>query len=1155
MAGTSRHGSQLPGVGVQVSAVGNGTVREAPAAGPRELFARRGARTPDAAGAGAACEDERGAADASGVPCEDEPRTADGLWAADGSWASGAEDPGGPGETLCAVFARRVREHGDRVALIEGKRRYSYRVLDEVSNAWAQELIRLGAAGAGDIVPVVLPRSAGLVVAVLAVLKTGAAYSLIAPEWPRARQEELVDHLAARVVVSSEPARWRLPVFVPPPVGRSRRRCAAPPVPAVPPDAPATVFFTSGSTGVPKAVVSPHRATVSLFRDPVFRDFAPGSVMPLAAALPWDAFSLELWGMLLSGGTSVLADGPYLLPPALRALTAAHRVNVLWLTSSLFNMFVEEDLGCFGGLGRLFIGGERLSARHVSMFLAAHPAITLVNGYGPVESTVFTTVHEITPEDCSRENGIPIGRAVAGRRVHVRRDGKPCATGEPGELLVAGEGLAVAYLGQPELTEEKFVRVDGPGHPRRMYRTGDLVSADADGILHFHGRIGRQVKLRGHRVELAEIENLVRETAGVTDCVAVPRTDDDGICRGIAAFYTTEHPAAPRPDTLRRDIVARVPGYLVPDRLEHVDAFPLSANGKVDHRRLAAELPPPDDVPSAVGDETPRDELEAVVGSAFAEVLHRRDVPSDASFFSLGGTSLDAGRLCTKLGALLGAPIPISLIMAHPTLGGFLAELRRTRPHGRHVPYAATEGPHVPHAATDAPHAAAYGPPPSSSQQAVELLGMQAAFAMAHEFHPEDLAPLCPSVWRIVGPLDLAALAEAVRDVGGRHEALRAVYEAVPRPRAHGGTGGAPVSLRVLPPAAGEEEALRRLHEHVFTPLGIERGEVWRCAAVTCASTTFLALCVHHVAFDAWSQRILLEELALAYAARLAGTEPDFGRASARLADVLGERTAQLAPDRLTRQLEFWSQALTGLPQLRLDSPPESPGRSPDRAEDSCAEVSCAEVSFALSAPDVTLLEKRAVDAGTTLFTVLLAAYATVLHRSLGQGEFGIGVPVAKRDIPSADSFVGCLINTLCIPFRGLGHDFPSALLATHDMVMKAFAAQDVPFSEVVGSIRPARSDRNPLFQTMFALQDVGQGTFGLQDCRVTGVDIGHPRAMHELVVEARPQADGSLKVTFARQPERVPARTVRTLRAAYQELLTTVAAESGSTARRHTAD
>jgi amino acid adenylation domain-containing protein len=1100
MAGTSGHGSDLPGVDIQVPAVWNDTVRKVNATGVRELFEEQAARTPDAVA----------------VLCGDDRRPAN------GTKPLGPEVLRGRGDTLCGAFAVQAGEQADHIALIDRGRQYSYRLLDEVSNTWAQDLTLRGVA-TGDIVPVVMPRSAELVAVVLAILKAGAAYSLIAPEWPHARQQELVNLLAPPVVVTARPAQWDLPTFVPPPVERAERQSTSPVTPALSGDSAATVFFTSGSTGAPKAVVSPHRATVSLFSDPVFEGFSPGRVMPLAAALPWDAFSLELWGMLLSGGTSVLIDGPYLLPPALRKLVADHRVNVLWLTASLFNMFVEEDPGCFSGVESLFIGGERLSPRHVRTFLEAHPTITLVNGYGPVESTVFATVHEITLEDCSRQNGIPIGRAVAGRQVQVLQDGKPCEAGQPGELFIAGDGLALSYLGQPELTEARFVHVGGSGHARRMYRTGDLVSADADGLLHFHGRTGRQVKLRGHRVELAEIETLVRQASGVTDCVAIPRTDGSGACHGIAVFYTKEHSAGPGPDELRRGIIARAPGHLVPDHVEHVENFPLSANGKVDHRQLAASLSPVKASPAA-DDGKARDKLESVVRSAFAEVLHRESVPSDASFFALGGTSLDAGRLCTKLGLLLEAPVPISLIMAHPTLSGFLDELRRSR--------SAT-----PHPATAVPHSA-------SAQPEVELSGMQAGFVMAHEFHREDLAPLCPSFWRIDGPLDLEALAKAVHDVGQRHDALRAAYHAVPRPHALVRTDGSPASLHILPSAPDEEEGIRLLREYVLTPLSIESGEVWRCASIACGSTTFFAFCVHHVAFDAWSQRILIRELALAYAARRTGVEPDFGRTSALLEDVVRERTLQHAPHRLAGQLEFWAEALTGLPPLDFGPPPALSGPT----------LSHAEAPFSLSASDVATLEKAAIDAGTTLFTVLLAAYAGALHQALGQDEFGIGVPVAKRDIPSAESFVGCLINTLCIPFRSLDQDFPSVLTGTHDIVMKVFAAQDVPFSEVVGTVRPTRSDRNPLFQTMFALQDVDQEHLDLLDCDVTGVDAEHPRSMHELVVEAWPQHDGTLKVTFAGQPERVSAQTVQAVRTAYHKLLTRVVAESWTAVRRHTA-
>ncbi|WP_328543104.1 MULTISPECIES: amino acid adenylation domain-containing protein [unclassified Streptomyces] len=1025
------------------------------------------------------------------------------------------------GDSLCEIFSVQAEARNEDIALIDRGRRISYRTLDAVSNAWANELRTRGVT-AGDIIPVIMARSAELVAGILAVLKAGAAYSLIAPEWPRARQEQLVERLRAPLVLSTESVDFPIPAFVPPTLEHADRLDTFAGTAAVSGDSPAVVFFTSGSTGIPKAVVSPHRATISLFEDPVFGDFAPGSVMPQGAALPWDAFSLELWGMLLCGGTSVLADGAYLLPTSLRAMVADHGVNILWLTASLFNMFVEEDPGCFDGIERLFIGGERLSPGHVRTFLEAHPGITLVNGYGPVETTVFAAVHEITLADCSRESGIPIGRAVAGRELHVLHDGQPCAPGQPGELFVAGESLALSYLGQPKLTDEKFVQVDVSGRARRMYATGDLVSEDVDGTFSFHGRIGRQVKLRGHRIELAEIETLARRVPGVTDCVAVPRTDANGTCQAIALFYTADPTTGPGPDELRHGIAAHAPGYVVPDHFERFKKFPLSGNGKIDHQRLAALIPGVSSAPQARSGQA-TDPLEAVVASAFTQVLRRDGVLPHDSFFALGGTSLDAGRLCTKLGLLLETPVPISLLMANPTLGGFLHALRDAQ---------AMAKPPVKPAAHQA------GPSASS----VELVGMQAGFVMAHEFHPDDLAPLCPSLWKIEGPVDLDALARAVHDVGQRHQALTATYEAIPRPRALVHPDALPQSLRILPPAESEADATRLMREHLIAPQQIEKGEVWKCAAIPFDSAWLFGYCVHHVAFDAWSEKIILGELSQAYAAHRQGAQPEFGEAPATLQQTSAERAQQLTPSQLTRQLDFWRATLADLPPLDF-GPAPSPNGTRGRIDN----------SFTLAASDVAELEKTVADAGTTIFTLLLAHYATALHQVLGQDEFGVGVPVAKRDFPSAEGAVGCMINTLCIPFRGIGPTSSSVLDDTHDLVMKAFAAQDVPFPEVVGAIRSPRSDRNPLFQTMFAFQNVDQQKLDLVDCDVTTLDVEHPRPMHELVVEAWPQPDGGIRFTFDSRPERISADTVQAVQSAYEKLLTNGAAASEATAQRRT--
>ncbi|MFI8350682.1 amino acid adenylation domain-containing protein [Streptomyces sp. NPDC085596] len=487
----------------------------------------------------------------------------------------------------------------DAIAVVDGDTRLAYGALDALSDGWAEQLARRGV-GPGTSVPVLLPRSAALYVALLAVLKCGAGYAALDPRWPRARTEGVLRHLAAPVLVTDaqEPP-GEGPVWRPPALGTSAGGAAAdrPAAAATfvahdgPADTPATVFYTSGTSGAPKGVVSPHAATTRLFAADGPLAFGPGTAMMQAAPAPWDAFSMELWGMLTTGGTCVTAAEDYLLPDTLRRLVDTCGVDTAWLTASLFNLFTEIDLDCFEGLRRLYIGGERLSTTHVSRFLARHPGIRLFNGYGPVESCVFATVHPIGPEDCDRPYGVPIGREVPGTEVHVLDgEGLPCGPGVVGELCISGDGLARGYLGESALTAARFRVSPVGGTPLRHYRTGDRGFRDADGLLHFTGRTDRQVKIRGHRIEPEGIEAHAADLPGIADCAAVPVPGELGNYDRLALFYTADGEDAGPPELVRRALGLRLPPYAVPDVVQRVDRLPVTANGKIDRSRLLAAL-------------------------------------------------------------------------------------------------------------------------------------------------------------------------------------------------------------------------------------------------------------------------------------------------------------------------------------------------------------------------------------------------------------------------------------------------------------------------------------------------------------------------------------------------------------------------------------
>ena len=353
------------------------------------------------------------------------------------------------------------------------------------------------------------------------------------------------------------------------------------------------MFFTSGTTGLPKGVVSPHLATTRLFGAGGLAGFGRGAVICQAAPASWDAFSLEVWGALTTGGTLVLAPDEYFMPYDLTELRQAHGVNCLWLTASLFNLFVDTEPECFDGIAHIYTGGERLSAGHVRQFRQRYPAIGLYNGYGPVESCVFATVHPIDPDGGPIGTEVPIGRPVAETQVHVLTEDRPCRPGELGEIFIGGTGLAIGYLNNPELTAEKFRTITIDGVPTRLYATGDHGSLDGAGVLHFGGRADRQVKLRGHRLELAEIERAARELAEIEQCVVLPVLDQAGGVDRLLLAYSGPVPpeqdgalSAAEVSQLKQRLGQRLPDYAVPNLISWLERFPLTANGKLDSTAL-----------------------------------------------------------------------------------------------------------------------------------------------------------------------------------------------------------------------------------------------------------------------------------------------------------------------------------------------------------------------------------------------------------------------------------------------------------------------------------------------------------------------------------------------------------------------------------------
>ncbi|MFG2375675.1 amino acid adenylation domain-containing protein [Streptomyces sp. NPDC048504] len=1059
------------------------------------------------------------------------------------------------GVSVHGIVSAHAAAAPDAVCLVDGDRTVSYGLLDRASDAYAVRLAALGVRP-GDLVPVRLPRGAELVAAVLAVLKLGAAYALVDLAWPPSRIADVLEQLDARLLVDSPDAHHEGVVrWCPPPGSLAAVDGEGTGFRAVPAggEDPCCVFFTSGTTGRPKGVLTPHRATVRLFRpDAQVARFAADTVLPQAAPVPWDGYALELWSVLLNGGTSVVVPEPYLTPEALRAGTGRHGVDTVWLTASLFNMIVDEDPDAFLGLRQVMTGGERLSVPHVRRFLDRHPGIALVNGYGPVESTVFATTHRIRPEDCDRPGGIPIGGPVPDTQVHVLDGDRVCAVGETGELCVAGHGLALRYLGRPQLTAEKFTEVRLDGTPVRVYRTGDLAAWDEDGLLHYRGRADRQVKIRGHRVEPAEVERQIEALLpAVRRATVLALRDQDGTCRGLAAFCVPRRagdPLAGALETVRASVVS----YHRPDQLLSIDELPLTGNGKLDERALL-ELSAGSGVPASLGGSeartpavpgipapgtpAPGTPLTDLVAAVFAEVLGVAAVPLDVEFTALGGTSLAAGRVCARLGARLGRPVPLATLLTHPTAAALGARLAD-------------------------PTDAAGAPTPDRAPDELPLTSSQSGFLIRHLLEPDDRSAHCLAAWTLDGDLDRTALGAALADVHLRHHALHTVYR-TDRARTFAVPGGQPPPEPVeLPATHSTEAALAVVRTDLTAPLDPVDGPVWRAVLVPVAGTrsTVLGYAVHHIAFDGWSESVLAADLAVAYNARTAGVAPAWPSApTAAQVWAVRERHA-LAAD-LARQRERLTDALTGVPELRLPTPATRVGEIPrtgagltttagrpvargGEVPSAVAESGVLRVEVPLTAPEAAGVDRLADRAGLTRFPVLLSLYGRALADLTGQDDFGVGVPVAQRVDPLLETAVGCHIGMVCVRLRGeaLHETAVRRAAATGHLVRDAFACQDVGFAEAVRLVNPPRSTRGPLFQTVFALQDNRTATLPLAGLRTAFHRLPYPGIPAEIQTEIWPEPGGGLRVVLNSRADAVDSPSAAALAKTFADLIRTTA-------------
>ncbi|WP_328872925.1 amino acid adenylation domain-containing protein [Streptomyces sp. NBC_00287] len=984
-----------------------------------------------------------------------------------------------PPTTLPALFQAQAARTPEGTAVVFDDTALTYRELNARANRLAHHLIDDGV-GPEDVVALALPRSVELIVAMLGVVKAGAAYLPIDADYPVERVRFMIEDAKPSYVVTLQGIAERLPADAPLLVlddpATSRRLTADPASDHDPTDAdrttpltpahPAYVIYTSGSTGTPKGVVMPHRGItnfITVHRESVFAAAAvspPGR--PLRVALTnsisfdacWDQLSGLMEGHELHVvSTEVLSDNGLLA-----AWLDEHDVDFLELTPS--HMASAVAGGLFDGRRRpalLVVGGEAVPDALWEWLGALGDGTRSFSFYGPTECTVYQVFAEprATPRPV-------LGRTTFNMRTFVLDDAlQPVPPGVTGELYVAGAGLARGYLGRAALTAERFVACPFGAPGERMYRTGDLARRRADGTLEFAGRADDQVKIRGFRIEIGEVEAALGGHPGVARAAVVVHEGAPGDKRLVG--YVVPGPGqdpeqrAQLPALLRRHVAGILPEYLVPAAVMVLDRLPSTPNGKLDRRALPAP-----DYAAVSTHRAPTTAREEILCTAFAEVLDLPAVGVDDNFFDLGGHSLLATRLVARVRSLLGAELAIRTLFENPTVAALAAALT----------------------------GAGAGPSRPAVQAAVRPDPMPLSFAqqrlwIVNQLEGPSATYNMPLVLSLSGTLDRGALEAGLRDVVGRHESLRTVF---PAPEGEPFQRIVPADEVVLPIVWSDAEA-----DRVAELVAEAEGYVFDLAAeIPVHARGFsvgpdehvLALVLHHIACDGWSAGPLGRDLAAAYAARVGGTAPKWDELPVQYADyalwqreLLGSVSDSGSP--AARQAMFWRGALAGLPDV-LPLPL-------DRPRPAVASHRGAEVPVAIGADAHGRGDELARQAGVTPFMVMQAALSVLLSRWGAGTDIPLGTPLAGRGDEALHDLVGFFINTVVLRTDLSGDPtFREVLTRVRETDLAVFEHQDLPFERLVEILDPPRSlARHPLFQVNLSFDSAAGVSFGLPGLQV----------------------------------------------------------------------
>ncbi|MBS7531084.1 amino acid adenylation domain-containing protein [Hazenella sp. IB182353] len=933
-------------------------------------------------------------------------------------------------KSITQLFEEQVEKKANHIALIYQDHTLTYQELNNRSNQLARALRKKGIKS-GEVIGLITDRSIEMIISILAILKAGGVYLPIEPNQPEKRIHYMLEDSSVNLLLVQRegmiPNRYSGEILRLDEKDWTKELTDNLLIMIQPQDL-AYVIYTSGSTGKPKGSLNTHQNVIKTINNGVISVDETDRILQLAN-YAFDGSTYEIYTALLQGAPLVLVPKEALLNTVeITRLIRKHKITSTCMTTSLFNTIVDLDTDCLRGMRKLLFGGEKASVKHVQKALNVMGAHRLINAYGPTETTVFATLYSVD-DRAMNMNTIPIGYPVHNTTVYILGDHNQLQPiGVPGELCIGGEGLAKCYLNRPELTEERFVM--NPYTQERMYRTGDLVRWLPDGNIEYFDRIDSQVKIRGNRIELDEIEIKLLEHAAICETVLVARTDEGGHSYLCCYLVTNGDWTV---SELRDHLKCSLPEYMIPSYFVELEKLPLTSSGKLDKKSLPE---PNGNLEMHEAYQAPTNRVENMLVQIFEEILGVRSVGIHDNFFELGGHSLKATKLVAHVHKKLEVELPIQEVFAHPTVKEMAMYIRNAEEN----PYASIQ--------------------PIKKQEHYALSPAQKRMYIMNQMDPSSTVFNITDTMMVKGKLDYEWFENVFKQMIERHESLRtsiSLREGEPVQIVH---DEIPFQIDIM---EEEWESINdNLIKRFIRPFDLHKAPLIRVGLIKVDSDTHLfILDIHHIVVDGTSIGILSDEFV-----RLCRGEA-LRPLRIQYKDFVAWQNDILQSEITKKQEIYWLDQFHGdIPVLQL--PTDYPRKMDvDYKGDSVQRV--------WNKDQLEFLKRFSRKNGTTLFITLLTAYNILLHKYTAQDDIVVGTPIAGRQHIDLENIVGMFVNTLAI------RNYPRADKTVRELikevkenVFKAYENQGYPLEELVAKLGTYRDvSRNPLFDTMLVIQNM----------------------------------------------------------------------------------